>query len=145
MWPAVTEPTDPELRPGVGTAREARHDSCPWGYRGVAGVGPRTRGWSDCSTHLSPGWTWAAGPLPQEGQIDRRLISNRTGFQARSRGGRWSRTLKLAQKRSWAGSWRWAAKVGLLSFRVVPQQQCNGHCPCDSAQHGSWNSNYAVH
>ena len=22
-------------------------------------------------------------------------------------------------------------KVGLLSLRVVPQQQCNGHCPCD--------------
>ena len=32
------------------------------------------------------------------------------------------------------GRWSWAAKVGLLSFRVVPQQQCNGHCPCDSAQ-----------
>ena len=27
-----------------------------------------------------------------------------------------------------------AAKVGLLSLRVVPQQQCNGQCPCDSAQ-----------
>ena len=25
-------------------------------------------------------------------------------------------------------------KVGLLSLRVVPQQQCNGHCPCDSTQ-----------
>ena len=25
-----------------------------------------------------------------------------------------------------------AAKVGLLSLRVVPQRQCNGHCPCDS-------------
>ena len=24
-------------------------------------------------------------------------------------------------------------KVGLLSLRVVPQQQCNGHCPRDSA------------
>ena len=24
-----------------------------------------------------------------------------------------------------------AAKGGLLSLRVVPQQQCNGHCPCD--------------
>ena len=24
--------------------------------------------------------------------------------------------------------------MGLLSLRVVPQQQCNGHCPCDSAQ-----------
>ena len=22
-------------------------------------------------------------------------------------------------------------KAGLLSLRVVPQQQCNGHCPCD--------------
>ena len=57
-----------------------------------------------------------------------------TGFQARSSGRRWSWTLKLAQKRSWAGRWSWAAKVGLLSLRVVPQQQCNGHCPCDSAQ-----------
>ena len=64
-----------------------------------------------------------------------------TGFQARSRGGRWSWTLKLAQKRSWAGRWSWAVKVGLLSLRVAPQQQCNGHCPCDSAQHCSWNSN----
>ena len=52
----------------------------------------------------------------------------------RSRGGRWSWTLKLAQKRSWAGRWRWSAKVGLLSLRVFPQQQCNGHCPCDSAR-----------
>ena len=26
------------------------------------------------------------------------------------------------------------AKVGLLLLRVVPQQQCNGHCPCDSAK-----------
>ena len=42
-----------------------------------------------------------------------------------------------AQKRSSAGRWSWAAKVGLLSLRVVPQQRCNGHCPCDSAQHGS--------
>ena len=25
-------------------------------------------------------------------------------------------------------------KVGLLSLRVVRQQQCNGRCPCDSAQ-----------
>ena len=40
------------------------------------------------------------------------------------------------QKKSRAGrwSWSWAAKVGLLSLQVVPQQQCNGHCPCDSAQ-----------
>ena len=52
----------------------------------------------------------------------------------RSRGGRWSWTFKLAQKRSWVGRWSWAAKVGLLSLRVVRQQQCNGHCPCDSAQ-----------
>ena len=42
--------------------------------------------------------------------------------------------LKLAQKRSWGGRWSWAAIVGLLSLRVVPQQQCNGHCLCDSAQ-----------
>ena len=67
-----------------------------------------------------------------------------TGFQARSRGGRWSWTIKLAQKRLWAGRWSWAVKVGLLSLRVVPQQQCNGHCPCDSAQHDSCNSNCVV-
>ena len=45
------------------------------------------------------------------------------------RGGRWSWTFKLAQKRSWVGRWSWAAKVGLLSLRVVRQ-----HCLCDSAQ-----------
>ena len=33
----------------------------------------------------------------------------------RSRGGRWSWTLKLAQKRSWVGRWSWAVKDGLLS------------------------------
>ena len=32
--------------------------------------------------------------------------------------------------RSLVGRWSWAAKAGLLSLRVVPQQQCNGHCPC---------------
>ena len=37
-------------------------------------------------------------------------------------------------KRSRGGRWSWAAKVKLLSLRVVPQQLCNGHCPCDSAQ-----------
>ena len=56
------------------------------------------------------------------------------GFQAKSRGGRWSWTLKLAQKRSCAGRWSWAEQAGLLSLRVVPQQQRNGHCLCDSAQ-----------
>ena len=53
------------------------------------------------------------------------------------RGGRWSWTLNLAQKRSWVGRWRWAKKVGLLLLRVVQvvrQQQCNGHCLFDSAQ-----------
>ena len=54
--------------------------------------------------------------------------------QKRSWGGRWSWTLKLDQKRSWGGRWSWAAKVGLLPLRVVPQQQCDGHCLCDSAQ-----------
>ena len=49
------------------------------------------------------------------------------------RGGRWSWTSKLAHKRSSVGRWSWAAKVKLLSLRVVPQQLCNGHCPCDSA------------
>ena len=52
----------------------------------------------------------------------------------RSRGGRWSWTFKLAQKRSCVGRWRWAANVGLLSLRVFTQQQGNRHCPCDSAQ-----------
>ena len=50
------------------------------------------------------------------------------------RGGRWSWTLKLAQKRSWAGRWSWAEKVGLLLIwvvQVVHQQQCNEHCLCD--------------
>ena len=62
---------------------------------------------------------------------------SRPGFQARSkdlRGGRWSCTLKLAQKRSW---WSWAEKVGLPLLwvvQVVHQQQCNGHCLSDSAQ-----------
>ena len=41
--------------------------------------------------------------------------------------------LHLAQKRSCVGRWSWAAKVG-LSHQVVTQQQCNGHCPCESAQ-----------
>ena len=45
-------------------------------------------------------------------------------------GGGRSWTFKLAQKRSWVGRWSWAAKVGLLSLRVVLQQQCNAHCPC---------------
>jgi len=49
------------------------------------------------------------------------------------RGGRWSWTLKLAQKRSWVGRWSWAEQVGPLLLRVVQvvrQQQCNGHCLC---------------
>ena len=53
------------------------------------------------------------------------------------RGGRWSWTFKLAQKRSWVGRWSWAAKVGPLSLRVVEvvrQQQSNRHYLCDSAQ-----------
>ena len=40
----------------------------------------------------------------------------------------------LSIQRSRAGRCSWAAKVGLLSLRVVPQQRCNGHCLCDSAQ-----------
>ena len=50
------------------------------------------------------------------------------------RGGRWSWTLKLAQKRSWVGRWSWAEQVGPLLLRVVQivcQQQCHGHCLCD--------------
>ena len=83
---------------------------------------------------------WNLPPANQPTQAtDGRSFTISPGFQARSKdqeikrrdGGRWSWTLKLAQKRSWAGRWSWAAKVGLLSLRVVPQQQCNGHCPCD--------------
>ena len=50
------------------------------------------------------------------------------------RGGRWSWTLKFAQKRSWVGRWSWAEQVGHLLLRVVQvvrQQQCNGHCLSD--------------
>ena len=77
--------------------------------------------------------------------------------QARSRGGRWSWTLKRAQEeikrreveldsqenqaRSRGGRWSWAQKVGLSFASVVPQQLCYGHCPCDSAPHSRWNSN----
>ena len=64
------------------------------------------------------------------------------------RGGRWSWTLKFAQKRSWVGRWSWAEQDGHLLLRVVQvvrQQQCNGHCLSDSVQHSSWNSNCAVH
>ena len=53
------------------------------------------------------------------------------------RGGRWSWTFKIAQKRSWVGRWSWAAKIWLLSLQVVQivcQQQCSVHCLCDSAQ-----------
>ena len=67
--------------------------------------------------------------IPQDSRRDQKI--------KRSREGRWSWTFKLAPKRSWVGRWSWAAKVGLRSLRVVAQQQCNGHCPCDSAQHGS--------
>ena len=67
-----------------------------------------------------------------------------SGFLKRSRdlrGGRWSWTLKFAHKRSWVGRWSWAEQVGPLLLRVVQvvrQQQCNGHCLCDSVQHSSW-------
>ena len=52
----------------------------------------------------------------------------------RSRGGRWSWTFRFSQRRPWVGRWSWAARVGLPLLRVVPRQQCNGRCPCDSAQ-----------
>ena len=50
------------------------------------------------------------------------------------RGGRWSWTLKFAQKRSGVGRWSWAEQVGRLLLRVVQvvrQQRCNGHCLSD--------------
>ena len=47
----------------------------------------------------------------------------------RSRAGRWSWTLSLEEMMNRE------VELGLiLSLHVVPQQQCNGHCPCDSAQ-----------
>ena len=53
-------------------------------------------------------------------------------------------TLKLAQKRSRAevelGSERWTSFAS-----VATQQQCYGHCLCDSAPHSSWDSNHIVH
>ena len=54
------------------------------------------------------------------------------------REGRWSWTLKFAQRRSGVGRWSWAEQVGPLLLRVVQvvlQQQCNRHCLCDSAHH----------
>ena len=65
------------------------------------------------------------------------LWRHKPGFQARSRdlrGGRWSWTLKFAQKRSWVGRWSWAEQIGPLLLRVVQvvhQQQYNRHCLCD--------------
>ena len=35
-------------------------------------------------------------------------------------------------------------EVKLLSLRVVPQQQCNGHCPCDSAKARQWRGDTAL-
>ena len=92
--------------------------------------------------------SWAVRPNEPSGFRRRKailnhasaLVSNNTQGSRRdqkikrSRGGRWSWTFKLAQKRSWVGRWSWVAKVGLLSLRVVRQQQFNGHCLWDSAQ-----------
>ena len=55
-------------------------------------------------------------------------------FQAGSRGGRWSWTFKLAQKRSWVGRWSWAAKLSWTSFASSCSSTAVhrlGHCPCD--------------
>ena len=84
--------------------------------------GPWSRGWLLINHSLSP------RPLKVPGEIKR---------SRDLRGGRWSWTFKLAQKRSWVGRWSWVAKVGLPSLRVVQvvrQQQCNGRCLSDSAQ-----------
>ena len=43
------------------------------------------------------------------------------------------------QARSWAGRWSWAAKVGLLSLRVVPQHQWTD-IVLVTAQHSSWSA-----
>ena len=74
----------------------------------------------------------------------RNMAVVKTRFQARSkdlRGGRWSWTFKLAQKRSWVGRWSWAAKVGLPSLRAVRQHIVFVTLP----KHSSWNSNCALH
>ena len=54
------------------------------------------------------------------------------GFQARSRGGSWSWTLspkEIMSREVERGFESWT-----FSLQVVPQQQCNGHCICDSVQ-----------
>ena len=59
-----------------------------------------------------------------------------TGFQARSRGGRWSWTLspeEIMSREVELGCESWIF-FNFFSLRVVPQQQCNRHCLCDSAQ-----------
>ena len=64
------------------------------------------------------------------------------------RGGRWSWTLKFAQKRSWVGRWSWAEQVGRLLLwviQVVRQQQCNGYCLSDSVTlAGKWRGDTAL-
>ena len=63
-----------------------------------------------------------------------------TGFQARSRGGRWSWTLspQVSSDEIMSREVELDCEIWtFFSLRVVPQQQYNGHCPCDSAQHGS--------
>ena len=60
------------------------------------------------------------------GEIEKREVSwtftkkldSHLRVLARSREGRWCWTLKLAQKRSCAVMWSWAAKAGLLLLRL---------------------------
>ena len=93
------------------------------------------------SVDVKPHWTSEAEPRRDQKQGGGAArLTKVPGEVKRSRdlrGGRRSWTFKLARKRSWVGRWSWAAKVGLLSLwvvQVVCQQQCNGHCICDSAQ-----------
>ena len=64
------------------------------------------------------------------------LLHGWLGPLAAHKGSRWDHEQgggagPSAQKRSWAGRWSWAAKVGPLSLQVVPQQRCSRHCCCD--------------
>jgi len=97
--------------------------TCRWSYR------PSTV-WHEDTTQIIRTWNC-------QFQKSNAIIYRVPGEIKRSRdlrGGRWSWTLKLAQKRSWVGRWSWAEQVGPLLLRVVQvvrQQQCNGLCLCD--------------
>ena len=78
-------------------------------------------------------WPFSKSRSAQKGGVSCAYSDHKVpGEIKRSRGGRWSWTFTLAQKKLWVVRWSWAAKIRLfLSLRFVPQQQCSGHCPCN--------------